>query len=433
MIVCSQPLSTSRQALVIHLLKQVRKVINTLQIKNYKSIEELNLELGRVNVFIGENGCGKSNILEAIALAAAAASKKLDNEFLSSRGIRVTSAELMRSCFSESNTSNEIEISVNSDEAPKFIKYLLHNDNKPYSKWMSKSIPTINRETLKKYQATQLNLIKILENNKTQLESIINDEKKPKKNEAVKKASEISEILRHLEILTKDMSLRIKDSTRLSEFIIFSPENTALRNFYKEGQIEPLGINGEGLLKLLKVIQSSNREKLELITQQLILFSWFKDLKIPESISENDDSIYLTDKYINSKILDQRSANEGFLFLLFYITLFVADETSSFFAIDNIDASLNPKLCTKLMKIITILAKKFDKQVILTTHNPAILDGIDLNDAEQKLFVISRNRDGRTTSKEITAEKKPKSSTNEELNLSEAMLRGYLGGLPKGF
>jgi hypothetical protein len=85
------------------------------------------------------------------------------------------------------------------------------------------------------------------------------------------------------------------------------------------------------------------------------------------------------------------------------------------------------------MTIIADLAKKYDKQIFLTTHNPAILDGIDLNDEEQKLFVVSRNKSGHTRMKEITAKDKPKSSTDEPLKLSEAFLRGYLGGLPKGF
>ena len=37
-----------------------------IRIENYKSIVDLTLELGRFNVIIGTNGCGKSNILEAI-------------------------------------------------------------------------------------------------------------------------------------------------------------------------------------------------------------------------------------------------------------------------------------------------------------------------------------------------------------------------------
>ena len=85
------------------------------------------------------------------------------------------------------------------------------------------------------------------------------------------------------------------------------------------------------------------------------------------------------------------------------------------------------------MTLLTDLAKKYDKQIFLTTHNPAILDGMNLNDEEQKLFVVSRNKKGYTRTKNITVENKPKSSSDESLKLSEAFLRGYLGGLPKGF
>ena len=36
-------------------------MIDKIRIRNYKSIVDLTLELGRVNVIIGTNGCGKSN------------------------------------------------------------------------------------------------------------------------------------------------------------------------------------------------------------------------------------------------------------------------------------------------------------------------------------------------------------------------------------
>ena len=119
--------------------------------------------------------------------------------------------------------------------------------------------------------------------------------------------------------------------------------------------------------------------------------------------------------------------------MLFYIALMVSDDTPKIFAIDNIDTSLNPKLCTKLIKEMVRLAKKYDKQVFVTTHNPAILDGIDLGDDEQRLLVVSRNKQGHTRFKRIELKDKPRSSTHEDLKLSEAFLRGYLGGLPKGF
>ncbi|HYO68605.1 MAG TPA: AAA family ATPase [Archangium sp.] len=48
-------------------------MITKIHIQNFKSILDYTLELGRINVFIGENGAGKTNILEAFATASAAA------------------------------------------------------------------------------------------------------------------------------------------------------------------------------------------------------------------------------------------------------------------------------------------------------------------------------------------------------------------------
>ncbi|MDO9047853.1 MAG: AAA family ATPase [Methylobacter sp.] len=382
-------------------------MIRKLQINNYKSLHELTLDVGRFNVFIGENGCGKSNLLEAIALAAAAAADKLDHEFLASRGIRVTEPQLMRSAFSEDALGEPIKIAVEFTGNFK-TKYYLYNDNEPYSKW--EVYPSEDSYFLIKDAASFS-----VEDFETNLKDMID------------------------RFVSEGVVIGHKTEKEIKKFIIYSPENTALRNFYKEGQIEPLGINGEGLLKLLKVIQNKSPEQRQEIHSSLQLFDWYAELEIPKDLSQSEDKVTITDRYL-TLAFDQRSANEGFLFVLFYIALMVSDDTPKIFAIDNIDTSLNPKLCTKLIKELVRLAKKYDKQVFVTTHNPAILDGIDLGDDEQRLLVVSRKKDsGHTRIKRIELKDKPRSSIKnskgeyESLKLSEAFLRGYLGGLPKGF
>ena len=104
-------------------------MIRELQINNYKSLHELTLEVGRFNVFIGENGCGKSNLLEAIALVAAAAADKLDKQFLVSRGIRVSEPKLMRSAFNDESLIKPIKISLAFENLDVIQKYTLKHNN----------------------------------------------------------------------------------------------------------------------------------------------------------------------------------------------------------------------------------------------------------------------------------------------------------------
>ena len=92
-------------------------MIKKIQIENYKSIDTLEFELGRINVLIGENGAGKSNILEAIALAGAAVTDKLDNEFLVSRGIRVTRPDYMRPACPGFDPMTNISIKIKQEES----------------------------------------------------------------------------------------------------------------------------------------------------------------------------------------------------------------------------------------------------------------------------------------------------------------------------
>ena len=421
-----------------------------VQIENYKSIQSLKIGLGRVNVFIGENGCGKSNILEAIALASAAAADKLDNEFLAPRGIRVTEPEFMRSAFDKANIARTIKI-ILQDSKKLTLTFAIQNENKPYSKW-NQVVNTLNsyekmlgildvttdEHTLASSadyggleESILSSIIEVVEEylRKSLKEGIADIEDEPIHNLGKEVFTQV------LNDATRKTLNKMSDEVKkshsiLKKFLIYSPENSSLRTFEEEGQIQPLGNKGQGLHKLLGVLNMSP-DKINEIKQRLELIDWFDDFKVPNSNLER--VIQVKDRYLDKELpyFNQRSSNEGFLFLMFYFALFVSDDTPKFFAIDNIENALNPKLCTKLIQELVDLAKKYDKQVIFTTHNPAILDGLDLNDDEQRLFVIYRNMDGHTQARRI-APLEPLDD-GEIVPLSEAFINGYIGGLPKNF
>jgi len=198
-------------------------MIKEIRIKNFKSIQKLKLNIGRLTVLMGENGSGKTNFLEALALGSAAADHKLDNEFLAPRGIRVTEPQFMRAAFDEENISQEIMISFKGDSDSSF-ECKLQNDNSPYSKWTDNPDEALN---------------KIVKSMIEGLDRFVRDEKSEIKDKVIRQASSAFE---------REMAVRLN----LHEFLIYSPENFSLRVFEKEGQIEPLGIKGEGLFKLFK-------------------------------------------------------------------------------------------------------------------------------------------------------------------------------------
>jgi len=426
-------------------------VIDTLQIRNFKSIRKIDISLGRINVLIGENGAGKSNLLEAVALAGAAAAGKLDNEFLISRGIRVTDPKLMRSAFSTRTTTSPIQVIAKSERKESKVSFKIQNENTAYSSWFcdfdgSNSaidfddyIKGVNEYN--KNHADDSN--EIIEHAKIMLQGIMDAIKKGAFEEAQKSGRRKISIPVEAKIekngpvfkfISAELYKFAETSRILSKFIVYSPENSALRVFEREGQVQPLGVNGEGLLKLLQVIGESDKKSIiNEIKENLRYLGWFKGFDLADESSEISGRLSITDRFISKQIkyFDQRSANEGFLFLLFYFCLFSSDLTPSFFAVDNVDASLNPKLCEFLIKSLFSLSVKHNKQSILTTHNPAVLDGLNLDDDDQRLFVVWRDEGGFTSVRRVTKNKKDNAELS--IRMSEAFIRGSLGGLPRGF
>lgn len=411
-------------------------MIENIRIENFKSIEDLPIQLGRLNIFIGENGAGKSNILEAIALAAAAEADKLDNEFLASRGVRVTSAKLMRSAFRAERSREPIAITVR-QQGGSDCRYELRNDNKPYSAW-EQSVSVEGPNATVDQFAPLLRSMMARISDEEERKNVINDIARQFQSqlEAALDASssehdgEQSAVRIELKFRSKHKLYGSEGMNGCDDFLIYSPENSALRTFEREGQIQPLGISGEGLLRFLEVLSSEkNKAPINTIKDALRLFGWFEDFEIRKR--RTGSRMKIVDHFLDQRSsgFDQRSANEGFLFLAFYFSALSSRLTPSFFAIDNVDTALNPKLCQRVVKEIFQLAKANEKQIILTAHNPAVLDGLNINDDEQRLFIISRGQDGQTRARRYER----KQSNGEPTRLSELFIRGALGGLPKGF
>ena len=417
-------------------------MISEIRIRNFKSIRDLALKPGRVTVLIGENGSGKSNILEAIAFAAAASANKLDPVFLASRGIRVAEATWMKSAFPKNDSnvtkrySDHIRLDVmGSSQEPVFecsVQSTIRTDDGSFDGWMV-SAPVLPIEVDEAFRQKSFadEIAKTLEALK--VEHKITTSSQPEELvQALRKALGVG-------LLSKIKNAQLGENAGalgLSDFMIYAPENTTLRTPPPESAIQPLGTKGEGLFKLLQTFGDSNpkfSDRLPDMKERLRLFGWFDDFLAPDESAAVQARLQIRDRWLapDRAVFDQRSANEGFLYLLFYFALLMSWRTPRFFALDNVDNALNPKLCSTLMRQIVELAKKYDKQVICTTHNPAILDGLNINDDHQRLFTVQRDSEGHTV---VNRVQPPKPQPGKPpMKLSAAFLAGHIGGLPDHF
>lgn len=362
-------------------------MIETITVKNFKSITDMTLSLGNVNVFIGANGSGKSNILEAIAIVAAERSAQIEVNSMIQKGIRIAKPDLMISSFYGQPSNNTINVNISGTEGER-IKYAVTNltPEDIYSTWNAPWSTGARRGNIK---------------------------------EAVEKTDKLKEYL--------------------SKYLIYSLSINALRGLTSDSLQYPLGLNGEGLDVLLNNIPKEEIMQIKESAKDYI--SWIEDIFFDNEeiykmqgykLGRSKSNLYFRDKFMQKKnnLFSAENANEGALELLFYLTLFISRKTPDFFAIDNIENGLNPRLCRFLMKKICELAVKNGKQVLITTHNPAILDGLNLNDGSQRLYVVTRNDEGKTQAKRIQT----KEQTGEQrMMLSEMWMKGLIGGVPYNF
>lgn len=388
-------------------------MIDTIEIKNFKSIVDLTINLGRFNVIIGANGCGKTNILEAITFASAASQNKLDTASLMNRDIRVPDFQYMFNAFEDQDETEDakvIQFKVISKPKLTTLIYVIYAEK--IKEWVNlyKSLETIQiQKALELYENKTGNRIDLLHKNED--------------------FSKIEETEPEMFQLLKDNLL---EKPELSSFVTYRPSEPYLRRSY-ETALYPFGIKGEGLLKYLKDLDKDRDENavklIQEINKGLHLLEWFDGFSIPEDLLSNEYKLSIGDKYLKESIkyFDQRSTNEGFLYLLFYLTLFNSNDTPSFFAIDNVETSFNPKLCTKLIEYLLGASKNNKKQVILTTHNPYVLDGLDLSNDEIRLFVARRDIDGHTRLERVNYRE------DRNMLLSDLWMSGLIGGLPDNF
>jgi predicted ATPase len=403
-----------------------------VRIKSFKSIVDQTIDLGQLNVFIGSNGAGKSNLLEAIAMLSCAVDGRIDYSKLSDRGSRLSAPEIFKSSFK--NLPRKKNFSIDASFGNLKYHANIHANNEVEFKFDAERLDRIAEE--EKIGGRSNAGITISGLNK----------------ELFSKLSSQQSIVSTLESLGRFDETEHKDLEAIQRYSIYSLSAPILRGVSEDSsKKEPLGLYGGSLANALNdVIRDARKETTTLrpdhdIHRFFALFDWFESIGTDNNISTKLQSSHLHTGKIVVKYVDRfmktnfnslyaYDVSEGALYILFILVLLLHSKAPPLFALDNVDSALNPSMVMKVMGQITELLKNMpDKQVLMTTHNPTTLDAIDLFNPQHRLFVVQRNQQGHTEFKRIEP---PSGFTRESwvdkhggMRLSEIWLSGLLGGL----
>ncbi|MFZ4557521.1 MAG: AAA family ATPase [Pseudanabaena sp.] len=393
-------------------------MIRKVDIRGFKSIYSATIQLGRVNCFIGANGVGKSNLLEALGVLGAAANGVVDDESLLRRGVRAGVPRLYKSSFATERTPAHIAISVEGESKEIYRVSLLNPVDSPEPAWSYKT------EVLSDGQ-----------------EEIISDGVRNKKN-LNKKAGLAALKLVELEPTNPAAQLM----QRLQEFAIYCPNTPTLRGIVPDQQSrDPIGLSGgqiaEGFASLRKHLDNGNEESADILDQILEMIDWVSDIQttshgtplLSPKVPRTKLLLKFTDRFMNQSRneLTAYDASEGALYVIFTALLCLLPQAPRLLAIDNLDQALNPRLLTRLISHLPtwLQHNDSDRQLLFTTHNPAALDGLDLTNPEVRLFVVERDSNGQTCVRRIEITKEL-TKLNQQYPLSRLWLMGNLGAVP---
>ncbi len=403
-------------------------MIRKIHIEGFKSIVSETLELGRLNCFIGANGVGKSNVLEAIGILGAAAAGRVDDESLLHRGVRAGTPTLYKTAFTGERVPPHIMLNAESDTGSGYRVALLNplSDPKPAWSFKTENLYAGQGDNLVKRGVKSLNL-------------------EPTAGLAA---------LRLVDISPDSPPAKLMGG--LKNYAIYCPNTPVLRGLEPDPQSRaPVGLCGGRLAEAvhelkrqlekewLDSLPADDRPALDenLFESVIELLDWVDDLDttdapgalLSSAVPRGRLVLRFTDRFMSQSRnqLTAYDASEGALYVLFTAVLCLSDAAPQMLAIDNLDQALNPRLATRLTAMLShwLEHSSPDRQLLFTSHNPAVLDGLDLADDSVRLFAVERTTEGHTRCRRVTPTRELLEQ-NQKYPLSRLWLRGDLGAVP---
>lgn len=391
--------------------------IKNIKVSNFKSFDEIDIDLGRFNVLIGANASGKSNFINIFKFLKDISQSGLDNAISIQGGV-----EYVRNINIGYSKNLSIELNIDSRDIPINFGVSGKNDRK-FDISIHSFMYKISIEFYKKrYRIFEERLI-------ANCNFVESDEKKRKigDDEKIGKGKIIfindrGKFKNDLE--PKDIKIRIgdikpwfftsrKESKLLSKEslipirspLFFSPVSYAISIFFNaisiydidpkqskrstlitgKTELEP---NASNLAIVLKNILDDKRNS-ERISNLVKDFLPFIDGITVEKLADKSLLASLKEIYSKKKLLPASLVSDGTINITALIIVLYF-EKKPLVIIEEPERNIHPYLISKVIEVMKDVSENLKKQIIVTTHNPEVVKYAGV----ENILLVYRNDKG---------------------------------------
>jgi len=375
-------------------------MIKELKLTNWKSFEEATLYIDPLTILIGTNASGKSNTLDALLFLQRAASGvgifQAINGDVNLAPIRGGMEWVCRKPSKEFS----LEVILGSD-----------SDNHDYRYELTVQVNGAKAEVARE----ELTLLKFLPRSKSARESRLfytqsqettapgipayftTGTKGPGKRIDVNRSHIVlaqSDALN----LRKEVQEGVKQVlNQLQQIFVFDPIPSHMRDYKPFSEkLQADGSNIAGVLAALdetrkKEVEETLAEYLKALPERDIQRIWTE----PVGKFQTDAMLYCEEGWTGtpSHTVDARGMSDGTLRYLAIVTAMLTRQPGSLLVIEEVDNGLHPSRAHVLVEMLRKLGNERGIDVIVTTHNPALLDAAG---ARMVPFITVAHRDNAT-------------------------------------
>ncbi len=427
--------------------------IKHIQAKNFKSFEDIDIDLNNFNVLIGANASGKSNFVSLFEFFYNFANYGIDDAISLLGGIRY-----LGNLYSPSErTSIKIELDVDEDFDPFYQIY----DIDPKSISINVEKLEYELEIISKTKAAYEIAVEKLTFYVKFIDAIFDEDRLTFDSENLVDKGRVIISRRGYEFVdievlankdtnfAKDLENEMKESMDktinrikrkksliksgiINDIGIYEVEeifkqiriyNINSRNLKKLSEISgksELESDGKNLaLVLRKILDDENqRQKLLGLVEDILPF--IKKINVRRTahkfLSTNIREIYSNKITIPGSLMSDGTINILALIIILYF------EKKSFCIIEEPERNIHPYLISKIIDYMKDVALRFDKQIIITTHNPEIVKYAGLDN----LILIKRDKLGNSIISKPTLSEDVREFLKNEMGLDELFVSNFL-------